>query len=108
MTQPKGSVTSDSSVAVAENQKTMAEVLSVSTSLRTKTCARAAKMAPPRTSIAPSRSAVSTAPSDRAVTRGDSTIKTPTIPRTTAEIRNARTSSPRNIAAKTTVNSGAA
>jgi hypothetical protein len=84
----------------------MALVVSVCTSLRTKTCASAAKTAAPRTSIAPSASASDrSAPTDR---RGDSTISTPIIPTATAEIRKSRTSSPRNIAAKITVRIGAA
>jgi hypothetical protein len=107
-TQPKGSVTSASAVAVTENQKTMAEVASVCTSLRTKTCASAAKTAPDSTSIAPKACAVSTRAPGTMVRRGESTMSTPIMPRITAEIRNSRTFSPRNMAAKTTVRRGAA
>ena len=45
---------------------------------------------------------------DNAYVRGQTTIITPATPSATAEMRKARTSSPRNIAAKMTVSSGAA
>ena len=108
MTQPKGRVVKDKSVAVSENQNTMAEVFSVITSLRTKTCARAAKTAPPKTSMAPKASRWPLASPDRMVRRGESTIRTPVSPSATMPNRKARTFSPKNIAAKTTTNRGAA
>ncbi len=86
----------------------MVAVFSVWMSLRTKTCASAEKTAPTRTRIAPNVSAVPIAPDCSAESRGDRMMRTPAMPSPTVVMRNARTGSPRNIAAKMTVRSGAA
>ncbi len=99
-------VTRLNALAVTENQKTMALVRSVATSLRTNTCASEEHSAPISTTIAPSASRSLVVPMPPS--RGESTISTPIRPRATAASRNARTCSPRNIAAKTTVSNGEA
>ena len=86
----------------------MAAVASVWISLRTKTWASAAKTAPRSAAIAPSAWIVEVSPTVVSVSRGRSTITTPNSPMKTAVRRKARTCSPRNIAAKITVRSGAA
>ena len=106
MTQPNGSVSRPSSVEVTENQNTMAEVRSSCASLRTKIMAMAVQAAPVSVTTAPRLwrgSPVTPAPS-----RGDKTITTPSRPSATIDRRNRRTGSPRNIAARITVSSGAA
>ena len=106
MIQPNGSVARPSTVAVKENQNTMAEVRSSWTSLRMKSCANAAISAPPKATTAPSIRKGS--PAVPACSCGDSTISTPVSPTPTIDRRNRRTSSPRNIAAKITTSRGEA
>ena len=87
----------------------MAAVGSVWISLRTKTCASAAKTAPPSAAIAPSACSAEASPRSAVTVRfGRSTITTPTSPTRPRVSRKTRTCSPRNIAAKMTVRSGAA
>ena len=79
-------------------------MLSVATSLRTKICAKAAKVAEPIIAIAPNNSDVLRSPLRSRL--GHKTINTPTKPRATVVKRNNRTTSPSMTAAKRVKMSG--